>query len=140
MSTEAASYPGGRLGLPPRGPGAVAGWVRRFAAIAVDWLASLLVASVVLGTPVWTATGTAEAWLPLLVFFVEGSALTPLTGGSFGQLVLRLAVVNVNGRPVGLLPSVARTLLICLVFPPLIYNRDQRGLHDLLAGTVTVRR
>jgi uncharacterized RDD family membrane protein YckC len=26
------------------------------------------------------------------------------------------------------------------VVPPVIYNRDRRGLHDLAAGTVTVRR
>jgi len=41
---------------------------------------------------------------------------------------------------VNLLVALLRTLLICLVVPPVIYNRDRRGLHDLAAGTVTVRR
>jgi uncharacterized RDD family membrane protein YckC len=36
--------------------------------------------------------------------------------------------------------ALARTLMICLVVPPVIYNRDRRGLHDLAARTVTVRR
>jgi len=26
------------------------------------------------------------------------------------------------------------------VVPPLVFNRDQRGLHDLAARTVTLRR
>ena len=33
-----------------------------------------------------------------------------------------------------------RTLLILLVIPAVIYNRDQRGLHDLAADSVVVRR
>ncbi len=81
-----------------------------------------------------------EAWLPLLVFWVEASFFTALLGGSFGQLVTRVAVVHVEGGPVSLLVALVRTLLICLVVPPVIYNRDRRGLHDLAAGSVTVRR
>jgi hypothetical protein len=41
---------------------------------------------------------------------------------------------------VNLLQALLRTLLICLVIPPLVFNRDQRGLHDLAVGTVTIRR
>jgi uncharacterized RDD family membrane protein YckC len=26
------------------------------------------------------------------------------------------------------------------VIPPLVFNRDSRGLHDLAAGTVVIRR
>jgi uncharacterized RDD family membrane protein YckC len=66
--------------------------------------------------------------------------LTPLAGGSFGQLLTRVAVVRLDRTPVTLLVALLRTLLICLVIPPVIYNRDRRGLHDLVAGTITVRR
>jgi uncharacterized RDD family membrane protein YckC len=45
-----------------------------------------------------------------------------------------------DGRPVSLLLALLRTALICLVVPPLVYNPDRRGLHDLLTGTLTVRR
>jgi uncharacterized RDD family membrane protein YckC len=41
---------------------------------------------------------------------------------------------------VTVLQAFVRTLLICLVIPPLVFNRDQRGLHDLATGTVPIRR
>ena len=99
----------------------------------MDWFASILVAGAIVGPGVMSSRGW-EAWMPLLVFLVEGSVLTPLVGGSFGQLLLRVAVVRLDRRPVNLLVAVLRTLLICLVVPPVIYNRDRRGLHDLVAG------
>ena len=133
------TYPGQRLGLPPTGRGAVAGWPRRILALFVDWLASLLVAGLFAGPGVLTSNG-GETWLPLLVFWVEASLFTALVGGSFGQLLTRVAVVRLDGAPVTLLLSLLRTLLICVVVPPVIYNRDQRGLHDLATGTVTIRR
>ena len=132
------SYAGQRLGLPEQGPGSVVGWGRRIGALFVDWIASELVVGAMvrlgLGASGW------DAWLTMLVFLVEASLLTALVGGSFGQLVLRIAVVRLDRRPVNLLVALLRTLLICLVVPPVIYNRDRRGLHDLAAGTVTVRR
>jgi uncharacterized RDD family membrane protein YckC len=132
-------YAGQRLGLPETGRGSVSSWGRRILALALDWFASLLVASFFVGSDVMTSRGW-EAWLPLAVFFVEGTILTTLAGGSFGQLVLRVAVVRLDRRPVTLLVALLRTLLICVVVPPVIYNRDRRGLHDLVAGTVTIRR
>ena len=39
-----------------------------------------------------------------------------------------------------LLQALVRTALICLAVPPLIFNRDQRGLHDLAVGTITLVR
>jgi uncharacterized RDD family membrane protein YckC len=133
------SYAGERLGLPPEGRGAVAGWVRRVVALFVDWFACLFVATAFAGSGV-LGSHEAESWLPLLVFWVEATVLTALVGGSFGQLLLRIAVVRVDRRPLSLLAALLRTLLICLVVPPVIYDRDQRGLHDLATGTVTVRR
>jgi uncharacterized RDD family membrane protein YckC len=140
-STESTgqSYAGQRLGLPEHGPGSVVGWGRRVVALFVDWFASMLVSAVVVGPAVMTSRGW-EAWLPMLVFLVECTLLVTLAGGSFGQVLLRIAVVRLDRRPVTLLPALLRTLMICLVVPPVIYNRDRRGLHDLAAGTVTVRR
>ena len=63
-----------------------------------------------------------------------------LLGGSFGQLVMRVVVVRLDSKPVNLLQALGRTALICLVVPPLVFNRDNRGLHDLAFGTVTLRR
>ena len=136
---ESAQYAGQRLGLPVAGRGSVAGWGRRFLALLVDWIASVLVAAVVVGPRVLSSRGW-EAWAPMLVFLVEATALTALAGGSFGQLVVRVAVIRSDRRPVSLLAALLRTAMVCLVVPPLIYDRDQRGLHDLATGTVAVRR
>jgi hypothetical protein len=32
-----------------------------------------------------------------------------------------------------------RTLLVCLFVPAVIWDADQRGLHDRVAGTLLVR-
>ena len=133
------SYVGERLGRPAQGPGAVASWGSRILALFVDWIASMAVAGLFVGSAVFSSHGW-EAWLPLLVFWLEVALLTPLLGGSFGQVLTRVAVVHVDGRPVSLLVSLLRTLLICLVVPPVVFNRDNRGLHDLVTGTLTVRR
>ena len=133
------SYAGQRLGLPEQGPGSVVGWGRRIAALFVDWIASELVVSALVRLGVVSLPGW-ESWLTMLVFLLEASVLTALVGGSFGQLALRIAVVRLDRRPVNLLVALVRTALICLVVPPVIYNRDRRGLHDLATGTVTVRR
>jgi uncharacterized RDD family membrane protein YckC len=117
----------------------VASWRRRILALCVDWVACLLVAGGATGGAALSSQGW-QAWVPMLVFLVEASVLTPLVGGSFGQVLARVAVVRLDGRPVSLLAAVVRTTLICLVVPPLIYNPDKRGLHDLLVGTLTVKR
>lgn len=132
-------YAGQRLGLPAAGPGAVAGWGRRVLALVIDWFASLLVAAAFAGPQVTSSQGW-QAWLPMVVFFAEAGFLTALVGGSFGQLVVRVVVVRVDHRPLSLLRALARTLLICLVVPPLVFDRDRRGLHDILARTITLRR
>ena len=134
-----STYPGERLGLPESGRGAVAGWGRRALALAVDWFASMAVVGLFVGIRVWTGQG-AVAWAPMGMFLLEATLFTALVGGSFGQLVCRIAVVRLDRRPVNVLQALARTFLICLVIPPLVFNRDQRGLHDLAVGTVTVRR
>ena len=137
MTTE-APYPGQRLGVPADGPGSVASWGRRVLALVVDWVASLLVAGLVFGSAVWGQDW--QAWAPMGVFLLEAGLLTALLGGSFGQLVLRVGVARLDGKPVNLLQALGRTALICLVVPPLVFNRDNRGLHDLAFGTVALRR
>lgn len=137
------AYPGERLGLPRSGPGSVAGWGRRFAALLVDWVASTLVAVLAFGYQWFGATAGEQGWVgatPLLVFLLEATVLTPLAGGSFGQLALRVTVVRLDGRPLNVLEALLRTFLILLVFPPLVFNRDQRGLHDMAVKSVTLRR
>lgn len=138
LSSTGTPYPGSRLGLPADGPRSVASWGRRILALVVDWFASLLVAAAILGGAVWGQGW--EAWAPMGVFALEAGVLTALMGGSFGQLLMRIVVVRVDGQPLGLLQALGRTVLICLVVPPLIFNRDNRGLHDLAFKTIALRR
>jgi uncharacterized RDD family membrane protein YckC len=133
------SYAGERLGRPATGPGSVATWQRRVVALCLDWAACTLVAALVTGGASMSSRG-AEAWLPMALFLLEGGLLTTLLGGSFGQVATRIAVIHLDGRPVSLLVALLRTALICLVVPPLIYNPDRRGLHDLATTTLTINR
>lgn len=122
-------YPGQRLGLPPEGPGSVAGFGARLAAFALDALACNLIALGLLRDQVWLT--------PL--FALEVFLLTALIGASAGQRLCRVRVARLDGRPVGLARAAVRTLLLCLLVPALVWDRDGRGLHDRAAGTVLVR-
>jgi uncharacterized RDD family membrane protein YckC len=99
----------------------------------------VLVAGAFIG-PGALSSQTWRGWVPMLVFLCEASLLTALVGGSFGQLLVRIAVVRGDRRPVTLSRALLRTALVCLVVPPLIYDRDHRGLHDMAVGTVVVKR
>ena len=132
------SYPGERLGLPSDGPRSVASWGRRLVALFLDWLPSLLVANLVSGYA--DLSRDQATFVPLLVFWLETAFFVTLTGASFGQLAMQLRVARLDGTGVPLLTSLLRSLLVCLVIPPLVFNRDNRGLHDLAARTIVIRR
>lgn len=125
-------FKGQRLGLPERGAGSVAGLGRRLLALVIDWLACVLIANLV-------SSGQPPAFLPLVIFFIEVTLLTSLTGSSFGQRIVGVRVVSLTRGRLDPARTVLRTLLVCLVVPPLIFDRDQRGLHDRAVGSVAVR-
>lgn len=136
------AYPGERLGLPEFGPGSVAGWSRRLGALLIDWIACSLIAMAFFYHPSagHTASVLAQPSLwPLAVFGVEDFLLTALTGFTIGKRLLRLRVIRLDGRPVGVGPALARTILLLLVVPTLMMDRDLRGLQDKAARTVVVR-
>jgi uncharacterized RDD family membrane protein YckC len=100
---------------------------------------SLLVTSFLRQAGIWNGPGARE-WLPLIVFALEAWVLTTLVGGSAGQLVVGVMVRRTSGAPLDAARALLRTVLICLVIPPVIYNRDQQGLHDLAVDSIAVRR
>lgn len=129
--------PGARLGLPKEGPGSVATYGRRITALLVDLL---------VGGMVGAAFATALHWSPATrslantaVFAVMVWLLTATIGATIGKRLVGLRVVRVDGRPIGFGWALARTLLLVLVIPALIWDRDHRGLHDRAANTVVVR-
>jgi uncharacterized RDD family membrane protein YckC len=126
---DKSQYPGERLGLPQAGAGSVAGIGRRLGALMIDWLLCTAIALAVFHDQYWT----------IVVFAAEVYLLIALTGFTVGKRLLGLRVVRLDGRPVGLFWSLVRTILFLVVIPPLVFDQDQRGLHDKAANTVVIR-
>jgi hypothetical protein len=138
-SSASDAYPGQRLGLPPAGRGSLATWGARIGALIIDWAACMAIAVGLFGPAVLTGGGW-RAWMILTVFFVESALLTWLAGGSFGQLLSRIAVVRLESMPLNLPRALLRAFLVSLALPALIISTDRRGLQDLAAGTVVINR
>ncbi|MDR7255178.1 putative RDD family membrane protein YckC [Nocardioides sp. BE266] len=117
-----------------------ASWGRRILALLVDWLSSWAVAQLLAALGVVADDPSTIGSTGTLILVVEMALFTALLGGSFGKLVTRIRVVRHDdpSRPVSLLRAVVRTVLTFLIIPPLL-TFDGRGLHDLAAGTRTVR-
>jgi uncharacterized RDD family membrane protein YckC len=139
---EQEVYPGQHLGLPEFGPGSVSGWSRRFGALLIDWIACSIIATAFFYHPVAGHTTDLlvqpRLW-PLAVFGVEDFLLTAFTGFSIGKRLLGIRVIRLDGKPVGAARALARTVLLMLIVPALMMDRDLRGLQDKAAGTVVVR-
>lgn len=124
-------WPGERLGLPEEGPRSIGRLGRRIIALIIDWGLAVLVS---------LAFFDYDPWANLVIFAVAQILFLTLLNGSVGHLIVGLRVVPLEGGWVGWWRPVVRTLLLCLVIPAVIWDRDQRGLHDKAAGTVLVRR
>ena len=123
-------YPGQRLGRPEAGPGSVARPGRRIGAILIDFALCYLV---------YLAFFFGSSWASIALFAVEQIVLVTLLGGGAGHLALGLRVVRLDGRWAGWWRPAVRTVLLCLLVPAVIWDADQRGLHDVFAGTVLIR-
>lgn len=130
-SNDRGDWPGKRLGLPESGPRSVGRMGRRVGGITIDWGLSVLVS---------VAFFSYDPAATLAVFATTQVVSLPLAAASIGHLFVGLRVVPLSGGWIGLIRPIVRTLLLCLVIPAVIWDRDQRGLHDRLAGTVLVRR
>jgi hypothetical protein len=86
-----------------------------------------------------TSPFQSDPWLTLGIFALEQLIFLWTINGSIGHLILRMRVVPVVPAKLGWWRPVVRTLLLCLAVPALIWDRDQRGLHDRAAGTMLVR-
>ena len=123
------AYPGQHLGLPERGPGSVSSMSRRVAALFIDWLLSMVIAYWLTHSQFWT----------IAVFAIETYVLTALGGSTVGKRIVGIRTVRVSGGPVGFGWALVRTAILLTVVPPLLTDRDLRGLHDRAANTVVVR-
>lgn len=106
---------------------------RRVGALFIDWFGSALVVTAFIRPPYWQL----QYWT-LLLFAVQDVVLTGLTGVTLGKRLLRIRVARLDGRMVGGWALVRTVLMLCVI-PPLIQDRDLRGLHDRASNTVIVR-
>lgn len=127
-------YPGEDLGLPEAGRGSVSGWGRRLGALFIDWMVCTLLVVALVRPP----APDVELWT-LAIFGLQDLILTSVTGLTLGKLALRIRVVRLDGRMLGVGWAFIRTFLLLLVVPPLVADKDLRGLHDRASNTVVVR-
>jgi len=137
VGADPDDYPGRRLGMPDRGPGSLARLGRRVAAILLDWAVCNVIAVGFLGYRL--GTGGLSSFKPLVVFVVMNLLLVGTLGSTLGHRLLGLRVVRLDGATAGPIPALIRTILLALVIPAVVWDRDTRGFHDTLAGTVLVR-
>ena len=125
------AWPGQHFGLPESGPRSIARFGRRLGALAVDWAAAVLIS---------IAFFSYDPIATLVIFAVEQVVFLSLVSGSPGHLLLGMRVVPAKGGRLGLWQPFVRTFLLCVVVPAVIWDRDQRGLHDRVCDTILVRR
>lgn len=129
-ATLESRYPGERLGLPASGSGSIARAGRRIGALAIDWACAVLLSIAFFAYDPWATTA---------IFALVQIVFIPTVGGSPGHRVLGMRLVRVDGAWVGLWRPLVRTALLVLVIPAVVWDPDQRGLHDKVVGTVLLR-
>ncbi|MFF8817889.1 RDD family protein [Leucobacter sp. NPDC015123] len=127
-----SEFPGERLGLPEDGPRSVGRVGRRLLAICIDWALASLPAYLLIGGP-------QAMWWHSLIFMLMQIVFVPTIGGSLGHRLVGLQVVPIAGGWVGIWRPIVRAVLVTLVIPALVWDSDQRGFHDKIAGTVLIR-
>ena len=124
------TYPGERLGLPESGTGSIARPGRRIGALLIDWTAAVILS---------VAFFQYDAFATLVIFAVVQMVFIPTAGGSPGHRILGMRLVRLSGGWVGLWRPAVRTLLLIVVIPAVVWDPDQRGLHDKAVDTVLIR-
>lgn len=119
-------WPGQRLGRPESGPGSIARFGPRSAALVIDWVICSLLSAAFFGY---------DGFATLYIFLVEQILFVGFFGYSVGHRFLRMQVQTLDGKPAGYLTAIIRSVLLCLVIPALIIDIDQRGVHDRTRGT-----
>ena len=72
----------------------------------------------------------------LVIFALTQVLFIATLGGSIGHRLLGLRLLAIDGTWVGWRRPIIRTVLLVFVIPALVWDSDQRGFHDKVAGTV----
>lgn len=127
--------------MPVSGPGSIARPGRRISALLIDYFAATIIAIGFLSYDPLALPAEAgwRQFAPMMVFAVLQIVFLTTANGSPGHRMLGMRVQRLDGAWVGLWRPIVRTLLLVFVIPAVIWDADQRGLHDKIAGTVLVR-
>ncbi|TFC96860.1 MULTISPECIES: RDD family protein [Cryobacterium] len=127
-------WPGERLGLPNEGIRSVGRVGRRIGALAIDW--SMAYGA---GALFFSSDGVVNGFAVSGLFVALQIVFIPTIGGSIGHRLFGLRVVPLQRGWVGVWRPVVRSVLLGLAVPALVWDSDQRGFHDKVAGTVLIR-
>lgn len=133
-----SAWPGERLGLQKEGSLSIGRIGRRVGAIFIDWALASLIAG---GMTKFSITSFGESFAPtltLIVFMVMQIIFIPTIGGSIGHRLFGMRIIRLGGGWVGFWRPIVRTVLLALVLPVIVWDSDQRGFHDKIAGTALV--
>jgi uncharacterized RDD family membrane protein YckC len=104
----------------------------------IDWVFCLLISQALFGAAAMHPPGA--LWTNVIIG-IENVLLVGTAGATLGQRLLRIRVETVDGAHPGLRRAFIRGVLLALAIPAItvVWQRDQRGLHELAAGTLTAR-
>jgi uncharacterized RDD family membrane protein YckC len=139
--TAPQAYRGQKLGLPEEGPRSLATTGQRLGAFIVDALASALIAALLIQTRHGHgAAGHLPGSWSLIPFALDYVFGVLVAGRTLGMYLFGLRLVRVDRvDAVGPGRAVGRTVLLLLLVPAVIWDRDGRGLHDRITETAVVR-
>jgi uncharacterized RDD family membrane protein YckC len=144
MAGQIQSYRGERLGLPASGRASLAPVGARIGAWLVDSVASVLVAALFVevihhGHHRSFADRLPGYWslIPFALDYVLGILFA---GRTLGMYLFGLRIIRVDSdEAVNPWRALLRTLLLMLLVPAVVFDRDGRGLHDRYTDTAVVR-
>jgi uncharacterized RDD family membrane protein YckC len=144
MTSRTQSYRGERLGLPASGRASLASPGARIGAWLVDSIASALVAALFVeavnhGHHRSFADRLPGYWslVPFALDYVLGILFA---GRTLGMYLFGLRIIRVDSdEAVNPWRALLRTLLLMLLVPAVVFDRDGRGLHDRYTDTAVVR-
>ena len=135
-------------------PAVKAGFFRRLAAFAIDWLVLSIIADIVSfafrfgsGTKPGMAHLNAAMGFSTILFLLYFTLFTGEAGQTLGKMLLGIRVQRTDGSPVGYGRAFLRTLgyavsaffMTFLGFLWALWDKNNQTWHDKIAGTIVVK-
>ena len=143
--TDSQAYRGQRLGLPRSGPASLAGVGARIGAFVVDAIASTFVAALFVaashhgGPEHHDFADRLPGYWSLIPFALDYVVGMLVAGRTLGMYLFGLRIIRVDrDQAVNPWRAVVRTILLMLLIPAVVFDRDGRGLHDRYSDTAVV--